>query len=69
MKVNLNDKEKYWFIGIGVFILSIPIVLTQFPAVISFNNTGEIGDTIGGITAPFLSFFGAILVYLVLNLK
>ncbi|WP_255078301.1 hypothetical protein [Lacihabitans sp. CCS-44] len=30
-------------------------------------NTGVIGDTIGGITAPFINFLGAILVYLALN--
>ena len=38
-----------------------------FPEIFSFEDTGEIGDTIGGITAPFLSFFGAILIYLALK--
>jgi hypothetical protein len=30
---------------------------------IDFSNTGQIGDTIGGLTAPFLNFFAAILIY------
>lgn len=67
MKIDLNNKEKFWFIAIGIAVFTIPIMLTQFPAIISFNNTGEIGDTIGGITAPFLSFFGSILIYLALR--
>ncbi len=50
-----------------VFVFSIiivlPIALTQFYVGIDFSNTGNIGDTIGGITAPFLSLMGSILVF------
>jgi len=67
MNLKLSKKERYWFILIGIIILCIPIILTQFSTLFSFENTGEIGDTIGGITAPFLSFFGSILVYLALK--
>lgn len=67
MKIDLSKKEKIWFVAIGIGILSLTIVFTQFSLFFSFENTGEIGDTIGGITAPFMSFFGSILVYLALK--
>ena len=49
-----------------VSILFAPILFTQF-GIISFNNTGQIGDTIGGITAPITGIIGSILVYLALR--
>lgn len=60
-------KHKWAIIGfgsIGLFLLVLPWVISQHYSGISFNETGEIGDTIGGITAPFIGFFAAILVYL-----
>ncbi len=42
-----------------------PIVLTQ-PALtywMDFRQTGQIGDTIGGITAPIVNLIGAVLIY------
>ena len=61
-----DSKPKYLLIiGIGLFIISTPLIFTQ-PSVarhFNFSNTGQIGDTIGGITAPFINFLGAILVY------
>lgn len=65
--VDLNRKEIFILIIIGVLILSIPVILVGGPSIISFKDTGQIGDTIGGITAPFLGFFGSILVYLTLR--
>lgn len=67
MKINLSKSEKQWFLAIGISVFLLPIFLTQFNWFISFDDTGEIGDTIGGVTAPFLSFFGSILVYLALK--
>jgi hypothetical protein len=67
MKVSLSKKEKFWFILIGLLILSLTIIFSQFSWLLSFADTGEIGDTIGGITAPFMSFFGSVLVYLALK--
>lgn len=53
-------------IGIGcfvvVFIFAMPWLFTQF-SIISFKDTGPIGDTIGGITAPFVNLLAAYLVY------
>ena len=43
-----------------------PIILTQFTLFpqIDFSQTGPIGDTIGGITAPVINLFAALLVFL-----
>ncbi len=67
MKIKLSKLEWILFILFGTLILFIPIILTSESRIISFTNTGEIGDTIGGTTAPFLGFFGSILVYLALK--
>ncbi|MDX2173911.1 MAG: hypothetical protein SFY56_12385 [Bacteroidota bacterium] len=46
-------------------MLFIPTIFTQpsFYSFFNFGKTGPIGDTIGGITAPFINFIGAVLVY------
>jgi hypothetical protein len=67
MKLNLSKSEWILFIAFGVIILIAPVIITQKLNLISFTDTGEIGDTIGGITAPILGFFGSILVYLALK--
>jgi|GEM_PF-979797 len=52
---------------IGLFlVLLFPILLTSY-SLVDFTSTGNIGDTIGGITAPITGFVGAILVYLALR--
>ena len=65
--IKLSKKEWIVFLIIGVIILAIPYFLTMESGFISFADTGEIGDTIGGITAPFIGFFGSILVYFALK--
>lgn len=67
MKFELSKKEIALFITIGAIVASLPLIFTQSWSHISFLKTGPIGDTIGGITAPFIAFFGAILVYLALK--
>lgn len=56
--------NKWLFVLLLVFILIllIPSLLTSF-SVLDFTETGQIGDTIGGITAPFIGFLSAYLVY------
>ncbi len=51
---------------LAVGILLMPIVLTQTKVYsgIPFNDTGQIGDTIGGITAPLIGLLSAVLVYI-----
>ncbi|MEZ7514093.1 putative phage abortive infection protein [Flavobacterium frigidarium] len=67
MKINLTKKEKISFLIIGILICFLPYLFTRDFNIITFNDTGNIGDTIGGVTAPFLSFFGSILVFLALK--
>lgn len=57
-------KSNFFWIMILLFIASTPYLFTQFFTGIDFNTTGQIGDTIGGITAPFINIAAAILVYL-----
>jgi hypothetical protein len=52
-------------IGIILTILS-PFLFTRQWGIIDFTETGNIGSTIGGITAPFTSLLGAILIYFAL---
>ena len=58
----LRQSKLLLFIGIILAIIS-PFLLTRSMGIISFENTGQIGDTIGGITAPIVNLVGAILVY------
>ena len=58
------DRRKWVIIIILlVFTFFAPILFTSFN-IIDFSNTGEIGDTIGGITAPFVNLVAAFLVYI-----
>lgn len=55
-------------LGILLTVIS-PILFTQIAGLIDFTNanTNNIGGTIGGITAPFTSILGSILVYYALK--
>jgi glycosyltransferase involved in cell wall biosynthesis len=61
----INFAKWEWLIIVGLIILIIfsPIIFTQISLGPSFIGTGEIGDTIGGITAPFVNLLAAFLVY------
>ncbi len=71
MRSNSEDIKKWmitpWditmFIGVGLLIGLMPFLFTRRSWWISFTETGEIGDTIGGITAPFIGILSSILVY------
>lgn len=56
-------------VGVVLLIIVSPIVLTMNSRfdIFDFSQTGQIGDTIGGITSPIINFMGAILVYLSFN--
>lgn len=42
----------------------LPIALTKFPwYIVDFSNTGQVGDTIGGIMGPFVAIAAAILTF------
>lgn len=60
---NASTTLKIFVFG-GLALLALPIILTKFPiSFFDFTETGQIGDTIGGITAPFVGLLGAYLVY------
>ena len=67
----MKDVKTSWLIIGGMAIIfAVPWILTNdwlltcvtkwFP---SYLMTGQIGDTIGGTTAPFMSLFGSILLF------
>lgn len=62
----LKNGEILLWIGIPLTLLS-PFFITRCYNVLDFTSTGTIGDTIGGITAPFINIIGAILVFLALK--
>jgi hypothetical protein len=50
-----------------LFVIFSPFIFTRPFGVFNFTDTGTIGDTIGGITAPITSLLGSILVYFALK--
>ena|SRR5579859_7790244 len=62
MKIKPEDIKFFFF---AIIILFLPILLTRAAtmAIFDFSHSGEIGDTIGGITAPFVGLVSAYLVY------
>lgn len=69
-----NKKYSDWttisFIAIGIAVLLIilsffaPIIFTQASSKWNFTETGQIGDTIGGIMSPFIAIGGVIMTFL-----
>ena len=58
----------FYFLLIGIILVIVsPYLFTRAWTGISFQDTGTIGDTIGGITAPLTSLIGSILVYFALK--
>lgn len=52
------------FAGLILVILFFPILFTKFSWFdLDFTNTGQIGDTIGGIMGPFIAIAAAILTF------
>ncbi len=46
---NIRDNVEYLIWGILVLAVLCTILFTQFSSCISFHDTGQVGDTIGGI--------------------
>jgi hypothetical protein len=56
---------KLFIIGFLLVVVVSPFLFT-LPSIfarLNFSETGQIGDTIGGLTSPVIGFLGAILVY------
>lgn len=62
----MKTYKPYW-----IFAIAFSLIALLFCIVFTFNgfnnNTSSIGDTVGGITAPFLSIAGSILVFAALK--
>ena len=61
-----NNKLYPLILGLILILFSSLIIFTR-PALwefFDFSKTGQIGDTIGGITAPIINIVGAILIYI-----
>lgn len=55
-------------LSVGILlIICAPFLLTLSVGYVSFVDTGQIGDTIGGTTAPIASLLGSILVFYALK--
>ena len=63
IKKSLRYAKILLLIGAPITFLT-PIIFTQEAWFFDFTNSGQVGDTIGGITAPFMNLLGAILVIL-----
>ncbi|HYV90491.1 MAG TPA: hypothetical protein VE978_01855 [Chitinophagales bacterium] len=67
----MNDKSVNKILALLVvgilFVVFAPYLFTRHLGVLNFNDTGTIGDTIGGITAPITSLIGSILVFFALK--
>jgi hypothetical protein len=61
----VNKSYKYLISGLLLLVVVSPLLLTQFTGIISFNaESGAIGDTIGGITAPLVNILAAVLIFI-----
>ena len=59
-------KNGGWLLIAGGLVIIVVPLLATLPALnklFDFSTSGQIGDTLGGTTAPFLNFIGAILVF------
>ena len=65
-KFLLSKKEIVVLSIISILLLLTPILYTQVYSGVGFGNasSAQIGDTIGGVTAPFIGLLGSILVYI-----
>jgi hypothetical protein len=66
---DILGRAKWLLLAGGLVILILPFILTghYFHERFNFSETGQIGDTIGGITAPFMNLIGAFLVFYALK--
>ena len=48
--------SKWWLLGLSISVFFLPMLLTCKPiSFLNFTDTGQIGDTIGGIMSPFIA--------------
>ena len=60
----ISVRRLFWILlAATILICLLPLLLTQF-SVVDFTNTGQIGDTIGGIMGPFVAIVASFLTFL-----
>src|SRR5688572_2364388 len=64
--IKLIKIRNYFIVG-TIFAIIAPLILTRNWGLISFMNTGQIGDTIGGIATPIVTLIGSVLVFYALQ--
>jgi hypothetical protein len=65
-RIKRQSRLAYTFLVVGLLFVSFaPFLFTQFSlgSAFDFSGTGQIGDTIGGITAPFINLIAVLLIY------
>ena len=69
IKIGISSKILTIFLALFLAIMLMPLIFSiKGCESLAFDeSTGVIGDTIGGVTAPFINFLAAILVYLALK--
>ena len=66
----METSSKFWKYSILLLVLvliicSFPILFTKLPVYVAdFSNTGQIGDTIGGIIGPFVAIIASGLTFI-----
>ncbi len=64
-EISKMDKRIKKILIISILLIAIsPFVFTRTLGILDFSTTGNIGDTIGGITAPIIGLLSAILIYI-----
>lgn len=63
MRTPVEKNSKLLLIIGGFLLICSPIVFAFLAPLEIFKETGQIGDTIGGTTAPISQFIGSLLVY------
>lgn len=63
MSKSIENNSKSLLVVGGFLLILTPIVFAFLVPLEIFKETGQIGDTIGGITSPISQFIGSLLVY------
>lgn len=62
---SLRQARIIFIIGV-ILLIAAPFLFTRI-GFIDFTNTGQIGDTIGGVTAPIANLLGSLLIFYALQ--
>jgi hypothetical protein len=68
MKIKTINMISWIFVVISIILIIFaciaPLVFTQCSSVVDFTETGQIGDTIGGIMGPIVSIAGVFMTFI-----